>query len=112
MRIFGEVGVKLDTSHNLSEKLRNKGNLCFFCGFPENHPINSYRVYDVKTQKMVITRDIRWLNVPYGDYFKKKNPKNVIDTDIDSSDEEIEVLGVKPADKDEKEEKKNRSTMV
>ena len=94
-KVFGEIGVKKDNSQNLGDKLRNKGNLCFFLGYPENHPKDTFKVFDMSSDKPVITRDVKWLNKTYSEYFKGESKNNLEDTELESSDEEIEVEFIK-----------------
>ena len=63
----------------------------FFLGYPENHPKDIFRVFDLVSEKPIITRDIKWLNKSYGEFFNKKGSINLEDTELESSDEEIEV---------------------
>jgi len=69
LKIFGEMGLKMENSKNLSEKLRNRGNLCFFVGFAKDHALNAYRAFDIESKKVIITRDVKWLKMTYGDHF-------------------------------------------
>ena len=56
LRTFGEMGVKLDNSINLGEKLRNKGKMGFFVVFAKDHTLNSVMMYDIQTNKVVMIR--------------------------------------------------------
>jgi hypothetical protein len=55
LKIFGENGVKLSKLYGLPEKLANKGNFCLMVGYPEDHPSDTYRVLDLKTQNVMLT---------------------------------------------------------
>jgi hypothetical protein len=62
LRLFGEVGVKLSKLYGLPEKLSNKGNYCIMVGYPDDHPSDTYRVLDLKTLGIMLTRNVRQLD--------------------------------------------------
>jgi hypothetical protein len=88
LRIFGEVGIKLTKLYGLPDKLSNKGNHCLFLGYAEDHPKDTYRVLDLKNQLVMLTRNVRWLGKTHGEFFDGEEPKNIENTDLESSDEE------------------------
>jgi hypothetical protein len=75
LKVFGEVGIKLSKIYGLPEKLSDKKNLCIMLGCPEDHPSDTYRVLDLKTQGVVLTRNVRWIGTTYGEYFGEKQRK-------------------------------------
>jgi hypothetical protein len=88
LRIFGEVGVKIARNPgNMVEKLQNKGSLCIFVGYKDNHPQDAYRVLDLKNLTLMISRDIRWLGKSYGEHFGKNREKLLEYTDLESNNE-------------------------
>jgi hypothetical protein len=112
LRIFGEVGVKVARNQvNMVEKLQNKGSLCIFVGYEDNHPEDAYRVLDLKNLTMMISRDVRWLGKSYGDEFGNKSPKILEYTDLESDDDE-EVIVVKSERKIEEIPKKPESRTI
>jgi hypothetical protein len=105
--IFGEVGIKLS-------KFSNKGNHCLFLGFAEDHPKDTYRVLDLKNQSVMLTRNVRWLGKTHGEFFNGEEPKNIENTDLDSSDEEEIWFEATPTTSQIVEEKKEppKFTMI
>jgi Reverse transcriptase (RNA-dependent DNA polymerase) len=86
------VGVKLSKLYCLPEKLANKGNLCLMVGYPEDHPSDTYRVFDLKSQSVMLTRNVRWTGKTFGEYFHEKTSKIMEGTDVESSDDEDIVI--------------------
>ena len=107
--MFGEVGIKIVRSTNMKEKISNKEERCIFLGYEDNHPGDAYRVLDLRTKTVMITRDVRWLGKTYGEVFDTKISKNLKDTDMkssgDDSDEEILIRIRKGEKKEEIKEK-------
>jgi hypothetical protein len=58
LRIFWEIGIKKDYNVNLSNKLKNKGGPCAFLGYPENHPRETFKVFNLKSEKPIVTREM------------------------------------------------------
>ena len=59
LRVWGEVGVvKLKTIG--TPKLANRGQVCMFVGYAVNHAGDCYRMYYENTERVHLTRDIRW----------------------------------------------------
>ena len=60
LRIWGEAGtVKLRTS--MTPKLSDRGATCMMVGYAWNHPGDTYRMWDPRTKRIHITRDVIWL---------------------------------------------------
>ena len=74
LRVFGEVGV-LFNKKKIRGKMENRGESCIFVGYPKDHGSEVFRVYKLKTKSVVVSRNVRWMNIMYGDYIKKKNTK-------------------------------------
>ena len=64
LRTWGEAGtVKIKT--DTSPKLNDKGVQCVFVGYDLNHPGDCYIMYNPKTDKRLISRDVIWLRRMY-----------------------------------------------
>jgi len=73
LKNFGEMGVVFDHGKKtIRPKLDNRGRHCVFVGYPENHSENVYRMFNTLTKKVILTRDILWLNQSYGDFHNLK----------------------------------------
>ena len=70
-------------------KLENHGRTCVFVGYADKHAGDVYRMLNLKTNKIIMSRDILWLNKTFGEYFEiKKTHMIVIDNDDEDDDEE------------------------
>ena len=68
LRKFGELGVvTISNTNKMKGKLSDRGITGIFVGYARNHSGNTYRMYNPKTKKVWITRDIIWLNKMYGE---------------------------------------------
>jgi hypothetical protein len=78
LRTFGEIAVlrNLQSYGKDITKLDNRGKVCMFVGYSDEHPKNTYRFLNLNTGKIVMSRDIRWLSTTWGEYFKIKD-KNI-----------------------------------
>ena len=74
MHPFGDMGTVLDPKKKIKSKLTNKGELCMMLGPAEHHTHDTCRMWNLKTRCVIITRDIRWLDISYGDYYKRSTP--------------------------------------
>jgi len=84
--------VRADRS-KIKGKLENKGMECIFVGYAENHTGDVYRLLNLKTDKIVLSRDVVWLNKTFEEYMKidgvKVRDPVIIDDDIIQVDEEV-----------------------
>jgi hypothetical protein len=88
LRKFGEVCVAA-TKSKIQGKLSDRGSVCVFVGYPSNHANDVYRLLNLKTNHVIKSRDVIWLNKTYGEWMKSKdNPKI---TDDDLSDTEVNI---------------------
>ena len=46
----------------MKAKLDDKGTACIFVGYAQKHAENVYRMLNVKTNAVIVTRDVNWLN--------------------------------------------------
>ena len=96
-RIFGEIGI-LKKNKKIFSKLENKGTSCMFVGYSEDHPADTYRLYVLDTKKVVIARDVQWLDTTIN-----QNRRMMIDNrGIDTSkwiEEEIDLDDAKVDEK-------------
>jgi hypothetical protein len=73
MRIFGEMGVIKDHDGGFKSKLADKGTTVMFLGYAQDHSGDVFRFLKIKTMKVVLSRDVIWLNQLY--YHYKNNFK-------------------------------------
>ena len=66
LRSFGKLGI-IKTSKQHQSKLTNRGEACIFVGYTEDHSNSSYRMLNLRTHHVIVSRDIIWLNQMHGD---------------------------------------------
>jgi hypothetical protein len=61
LRTWGEAGtVKLKDKRAV--KIDDRGYTCMFVGYPDLHASDNYRMWDPRSKRVHITRDVIWLN--------------------------------------------------
>jgi hypothetical protein len=63
-----EVGIKLSRRYGFPEKLSNSGNNYIFLGYTDDYPGDIFRLLDLKTQQVMLTRNIRWFGKTFGEF--------------------------------------------
>ena len=63
---FGEQGI-VKTAKEHQSKLKNHRELCMFVGYSDNHSNLTYRMLNLRTHKILISRDVIWMNRLFGD---------------------------------------------
>ena len=53
----------------------NRGEICLFVGYAKNHLGNVYRMYNLRTKKIWLTRDVQWTKKFYSSQKGKKASK-------------------------------------
>ncbi len=82
LRILGEIGiVTANPGITIKSKLEDTGIKCMFVGYAANHAGNIYRMVEMKTRKVLITRDVSGLNT-----FDQEVQKNAIYQDDEDDD--------------------------
>ena len=72
MRTFGEMAVvAIREVKKMRSKLDNRGKTCVFVGYAEDHAGNVYRYLDIHTKRLIMSRDVRWLNIIWKQYRMK-----------------------------------------
>ena len=66
LRSFGEQGIVKTAKVNQS-KLQNRGELCIFVGYSNNHSNHTYCMLNLRTHKILLSCDIIWINRMFGD---------------------------------------------
>ena len=71
LRIFGEVGIVTDQT-KIKARFNDRGFKCIFVGYTNDHTEETYRMYNMKTRKAILSRDVTWLNKFDGNYDNNK----------------------------------------
>lgn len=104
LRPFGEIGIVTDhKKRKIRAKLQDRGIPCMFLGYSDNHSGNVNRFLNLKTLKIIHSRDVIWLGKTYGEW-KGLSKVNItqVKKDLDDSNSDNE----KSSDKEEKKEDK------
>jgi Reverse transcriptase (RNA-dependent DNA polymerase) len=72
LRFFGEMGV-VTTKKDIQGKLKNRGMTCMFMGYSVDHSNDVYRMLNLETKKIILSRDIVWLNRSYTEWISSRS---------------------------------------
>ena len=89
MQKFGEMCIATFKDNTHRAKLANRGTPGIWVGYAENHPTSIYCIFYHKTKRIILTRDVTFLNKSYGEYNKVEKPV-ILRTSYEGSDEEEE----------------------
>jgi hypothetical protein len=94
MKFYKPIGYMaiVEENHNckIRSKLANRGRVCMFLGHAPNHATDTFRFLNLQTMKVVVSRDVIWLNKCYGDWKGLDKNKITMAPDIyDDSDTEV-----------------------
>ena len=72
LRTFGEMAVvAIHEGKKMRSKLDNRGKTCMFVGYADDHTKDVYRFLNIHTNRIILSRDVRWLNIIWKQYKKK-----------------------------------------
>ena len=72
LRTFGEMAViAIHEGKKMRSKLDDRGKTCMFVGYAEDNAIDVYRFLNIHTRRIILSRDVRWLNIIWKQYKKK-----------------------------------------
>ena len=72
MRTFGEMAVVgIYEGKTIRSKLDNRGKTCMFVGYAEDHAGDVYRFLNIHTKRIIMSRDVGWLNIIWKHYRMK-----------------------------------------
>ena len=81
LRSFGEMAViAISDGKKMRSKLDTRGRPGIFVGYANDHAGNVYRFINIQMKKIILSRDIQWLNSFWEEYKKRKDDsKKLID---------------------------------
>jgi hypothetical protein len=96
LHAFGEIAVVHDRANSkFKHKLKDKGKLSMFVGYPPNHAGEVSQFLNLATKKLIISRTAIFLHKSYGDYYNLAKEKISTvpqpDTDEDLTYEDINI---------------------
>ena len=66
---FGEIGIVANQRNKkIHGKLTDHGFPCIFVGYPEDHASDVYKMLNLATKKVIMSRNLIWLDKMYGEY--------------------------------------------
>ena len=71
MRTFGEMAVTIHEGKKMRSKLDDRQKSCIFVGYADDHSRDMYRFLNIHTKRIIICRDVRWLNIIWKHYKRK-----------------------------------------
>ena len=95
LRIFGEmVVVAIHEGKKMRSKLDDRGKTCMFVGYTENHAKDVYRFLNIHTKRIILSRDVRWLNIIWKRYkdksiYARKQAELFLDEEESSIEDEV-----------------------
>ena len=89
LRSFGEMAViAISDGKKMRSKLDTRGRTGIFVGYADDHAGNIYRFINIQTKKIILSRDIQWLNSFWKDYKKRKDDSKKLMDEFYSHDED------------------------
>ena len=72
LRTFGEIAViAIHKGKKMRSKLDDRGKTCMFVGYADDCTIDVYRFLNIHTRRIVLSSDVRWLNIIWKQYKKR-----------------------------------------
>jgi hypothetical protein len=85
LKPFGTLGV-VKTAKKIQSKLKDKGTPMLYLGPAPNHAKDVCTMYNLQTRRTVVTRDIRWMGMMYGDWKQLKDPNQETLSSVETPD--------------------------
>ena len=113
LRSFGEMAViAISDGKKMRSKLDTRGRTGIFVGYADGHDGNVYRFINIQMKKIILSRDIKWLNSFWKEYKKRKDDsKKLIDEfySHDKDDQTQEESEIEQFKENEEEDTKDSS---
>ena len=93
LKTFGQLCV-VASNQKLKSKMSDRGILCLYLGRVEDHTPDTYRFYNLTTRKVLLSRNVKFMDLMYGDYYTTvstptvNNPYEALAYADDDDDEE------------------------
>ena len=99
---YGEIGIVKHSG--IIKKTDNKGYPCAMVGYGEDHATGVYRMLNVETKRVSVTRDIKWMNMNFKRYINLEEKGT-----SEESDSSIKGINISNATSNNKENGQNAS---
>ena len=116
MRTFGEMAVvAIHEGKKMRSILDNRGKTCMFVGYAEDHAGDVYRYLDIHTKRIIMSRDVRWLNIIWKHYrmksiYARKQVELFLDEEERSNEDERSFGGSSIEEEEPKSDANNTPT--
>ena len=111
MRTFGEMAVvAINEGEKMRSKLDNRGKTCMLVGYAGDHAGDVYRFLNIHTKRIIMSRDVRWLNIIWKHY-RMKSIYARKQEDLFLDEEERSIEDEKSFEEDSVEEEENTEGM-
>ena len=92
MRTFGEMAViAIHEGKKMRSKLDDRGKTCMFVGYADDHSRDVYRFLNIHKKRIIISRDVRWLNIIWKHYRRKSiYARKQVELFLDEEEKSIE----------------------
>ena len=108
LRSFGEMAViAISDGKKMRSKLDTRGRTGIFVGYTDDHAGNVYRFINIQMKKIILSRDIQWLNSFWNEYKKRKDDSKKLINEFylhdedDQTQEESETEEIKESETEE-----------
>ena len=89
LRSFGEMAViAISDGKKMRSNLDTRDRTGMFVGHADDHAANVYRFISIQTKKIILSRDIQWLNSFWKEYKKRKDDSKKLIDEFYSHDED------------------------
>ena len=92
LQSFGKMGIAKKNDSKIMGKLTNIGVPCMMLVYVTNNAAGTYRLLNVETNNVFKSRNVRWIEQSYGEYFKSKQDVEDTDDDDDSEKESLPFM--------------------
>ena len=92
LRSFGEMAVvAIHEGKKMRSKLDTRGKTCMFVGYADDHSGDVYRFLNIKTKRIIMSRDARWQNIIWKHYKRKPiNARRQLELFLDEEERSIQ----------------------
>ena len=92
LRTFGKMAVTaISDGKKMRSKLDTRGRTGIFVGYADDHAGNVYQFINVQTKKIILSRDVQYLNSFWKQYNKRNNDsRNLIEEFFLNDEDDIE----------------------
>ena len=78
LKTFGKIDIAKDISTILT-KIESRERVCMFVGYPENHANDVFRLFNMKSTKILLSHDVQWLNVKWVEHKNIRRNTTIIE---------------------------------